>query len=267
MAYHEHLNHKIYYERHGEKEGLPLIIFNGIMMQTESWYVLLPSLTKQRQVILVDFPDQGRSDAMPHPYNLSHVATRMEMWIKSLNLEAFDLLGISYGGQVAMHLMPSIGHKVKHLILANTTLKTSHRLRAIGEGWSSVAKRYDVEEFFDVCMPNIYSETFYEAHHTWLEERKIALKTLLTPEWFDRFERLVASAKDHDATEHCRNINAHTLVISGASDTLTPVSMQTVLINAISHARLEILQGVGHASMYEAQGPFLDIIDKFLEHE
>ncbi len=266
MAYHNLDGHRLYYERHGE--GKPLIVLNGIMMQTESWYALLPMMAKRRQVILVDFPDQGRSDTYPgESYNLEDVSRRMLLWIQALEVEHYDLLGISYGGEVALHLLPMLqGHEMApdRLILANTTLRTGERLKAIGAAWTAIALTYDAGVFFDVCMPDIYSEAFYDAHFSWIEERKQALKTLLTPEWFDRFVRLVKSADDHDARQVLEKIHVPTLLIGADSDTLTPLPHQEAIAAGLKDAKLVVLAGAGHASMYEVQGAFCECVESFL---
>lgn len=269
MAYHNLEGHKIYYERHGE--GKPLIVLNGIMMQTESWYALLPMMSKNREVILVDFPDQGRSDAYPADmYNLEDVSRRMLQWIKHLTIEHYDLLGISYGGEVALHLLPMLQVlKIEpdRLILANTTLRTGERLKAISAAWTAVALTYDAGVFFDVAMPDIYSEAFYDAHFSWLQERREALKTLLTPEWFDRFVRLVKSADDHDARQVLGKIHVPTLLIGADSDTLTPLPHQQAIAAGLNDAKLVVLEGAGHASMYELQGEFCECVETFLQGE
>lgn len=256
----------IYYERHGE--GRPLIIFNGIMMQTESWHGLLPMLTQNRQVILVDFPDQGRSgDGHAAGYTLESVAVQMLEWIQAMDLTDYDIVGISYGGEVALHLVPllkAIQRMPKRLILANTAAYTGNRLKAIGDSWKRIARIYDPELFFDACMPDIYSDAFYEAHSDWLMQRKEALKTQLTVAWFERFIRLVKSAEQHDARPKLSEIDIPTMVISASGDTLTPKDYQEAIVAALPKSHLMMLEGCGHASMYEAQSTFCAVVEDFL---
>ena len=59
-------NNIIHYEVYGE--GKPLIILNGIMMSTNSWVIFKDAFSKNNQLILVDFLDQGQSCRMTSSY-------------------------------------------------------------------------------------------------------------------------------------------------------------------------------------------------------
>ena len=58
---------KVYYERHGDK-GRPLVVLNGLMMSTTSWKPFVEDFSRNNQLVLVDFLDQGRSSRMSESY-------------------------------------------------------------------------------------------------------------------------------------------------------------------------------------------------------
>jgi pimeloyl-ACP methyl ester carboxylesterase len=61
----------IYYEIHGD--GEPLILLNGLMMNTLSWMDFIPQLADKFKLILFDFRDQGRSSKLTEGYDNSTI--------------------------------------------------------------------------------------------------------------------------------------------------------------------------------------------------
>ena len=101
MAFLEFRGKKVYYEIHGEQEQT-LLILNGIMMSSASWQAFLPMLIKHQKVVLVDFFDQGKSDDLEGSYTQAIQVAVVHELISALKLTQVTLLGISYGGEVAM---------------------------------------------------------------------------------------------------------------------------------------------------------------------
>lgn len=95
-------NKSIYYEEYGQ--GEPLILLNGIMMSCMSWAEFIEPFSTHNRLILVDFLDQGRSARMDDCVEYSQ-AIQVEVvysLMKHLNLKKASIMGISYGGEVAL---------------------------------------------------------------------------------------------------------------------------------------------------------------------
>ena len=76
---------QIYFEVHGQ--GEPLLVLNGIFMNCASWAPLVPVLCRHHRLILVDLPDQGRSDRMPSAYGQALQAEVVSALLKHLGLD------------------------------------------------------------------------------------------------------------------------------------------------------------------------------------
>ncbi|WP_206076292.1 alpha/beta fold hydrolase [Marinitoga lauensis] len=194
----------IYYEIHGE--GYPLVLMNGIMMNTASWKEHINILKKYFKVIVYDMRDQGRSIKMKKNYNIDIHADDLYKFLNYLNLDKVNLLGLSYGGQVAEIFAIKYPEKINKLILSNTTYKVDKFLVSIGKSWNVAARLYDGEKFFDLALPFIYSKDFYNNNFDWLQNRKKLFKKLLTKDWFDAFIRLSSSNLTFDVTNELSKI-------------------------------------------------------------
>src|SRR5690554_3075483 len=134
MAYFSVKGKKVYYETHGE--GKPLILLNGIMMSTKSWTIFKEAFSHQNRLILLDFLDQGQSDKVHEPYTQDLQVEVLKELIDELGYEKVNILGISYGGEVALQFITKYEHLVDRLVLFNTTHRTSPWLKDIGDAWN-----------------------------------------------------------------------------------------------------------------------------------
>lgn len=255
---------KIYYELHGE--GEPIIFLNGIMMSTLSWKPFL-SVFSGYKMVLVDFIDQGRSDyfssmdSEEDGYDQFLHVEMLSEFIEKLELGRVHLMGISYGGEVAMKFALKYGKQLRSLILSNTTAVTTNIMKDIEVAWELAAASYDGRTFFKATMPYIYSTKFYEENFDWLKAREEVLIRSLTKEWYDGFRRAVKSANNHNVLSELELIKTPTLILGAELDIITPIRYQEEIHKRIKDSRMVVINGAGHALMYEKPYEFaLNII-------
>ena len=261
---------KVYYEVHGEG-GNPLLILNGIMMSTASWKSFIPDFSKNNVVILVDFLDQGQSERMTESYNHDIQVRLLDALTDLLPYEKVSVMGISYGGEVAIQFAVRYPHKVRRLILANTCARTSDWLRKIGDGWNAVAKTGSGEAYYLTTIPIIYSTQFYEREAAWMERREgVLIPYFSRPDVQESLIRLTDSSRDYDYTDRVGEISCPTLVISCSEDALVPPTEQILLHQKIKGSSYVTINGSGHASMYEDPSSFIALVLGFtnlLDHK
>lgn len=256
--------HQIYYDVQGE--GQPILILNGIMMSTKSWEPFVHTLSSHNQLIRLDFLDQGQSDRLEHQSYTQEIQVEVIVaLLKELKLEKVNVVGISYGGEVAVQLAYMHKELVDRLILFNTTPYTSPWLAEIGHSWINIGKTRNGQNYYQATIPIIYSPSFYEKRLDWMKKREqILLPIFSNPIFLDAMERLTNSAESYDARNYLHQITAPTLIISGDEDYLTPLNDQKKLHEMIKGSYHVILPGVGHASMYEVPVLFTSIVLGFI---
>ncbi|MFF6832355.1 alpha/beta fold hydrolase [Streptomyces sp. NPDC012438] len=92
------------YERRGA--GEPLLLLHGIGHHWQAWEPVLDVLAAERDVIAVDLPGFGASDALPEgsPYDLSTVVPVLGAFCGALGVERPHVAGNSLGGLLALEL-------------------------------------------------------------------------------------------------------------------------------------------------------------------
>lgn len=254
---------KIYYEVHGE--GEPVIFLHGIMMSTVSWLAFIPELSKRFKLILVDFRDQGQSSKMKEQYDLGiHVGDVVSL-LDKLDIPRVHMMGLSYGGMVALQFGLQHQKRIKSLCLFNTPNLVSNHLLEIGKAWETAAELNDGARFFQLAVPFIYSEPFYETNLGFLMERQKIFKSLLTKEWFEGFIRLSRSVKGYSISrEELKTIKAPTLLVGADLDmVISQRSMKDIHEN-IPNCEFIVIPNAGHGAFLERMKEFLTILTGFV---
>ncbi|MCL2573511.1 MAG: alpha/beta hydrolase [Defluviitaleaceae bacterium] len=258
-------NKQIYVECHGE--GAPIVILNGIMMSTASWKPFIVTLSKHNKLILLDFLDQGQSSKMDKGYDIAIQADVVKCALDALRIEKAHFIGISYGASVAMNFALMYPQYVDKMVLYNCIPYSSPWILAVGKSWQLA--RTSPEAYYYTAIPTIYSMDFYNNNQDWLDRRKdFLMKNVFNnPEFLGAMERLSQSSATHDVRERLSEIKAKTLLVGGNADYLTPISEQKYIHERIAGSSLVIMEGCGHAAMYEQPDIFASLLTGFVNSD
>lgn len=254
-------SHVIHYEIFGE--GQPLLMLNGIMMSTESWSAFTKQLANNHQLILVDFLDQGKSSNYESAYQQELQVKVVIALLDHLKLTKVNVFGISYGGEIALHVAANYPSRVNRLLLFNTCIETTYWLEEIGNAWNQAIG--DPLSYYLTSIPYIYSLEFFSKNRQWVEARKQQLLPVFASEQFgNRMRRLTNSAVGYSLVNEVEKITQPTLIIGCEDDFITPLKQQRELNKLLINSELVIIPNSGHAIMYEKPNVFAMLILGFL---
>ena len=193
----------LYYETHGT--GRPLILLHGGLGSGEMFGPILPALTQEHQVILVDLQGHGRRADIDRPLDIRLMADDIAALIEHLGLEKPDVMGYSLGGGVA--LMTAVRHPelVRRVVVVSANIRRNAiypemlaQQGQVGPGAAAFMK--------DTPMYQLY--------------QRVAPR----PEDFPRLLGKIgeAMAKDFDFTDEVRGLQVPTLVVAADADMAPP---------------------------------------------
>lgn len=256
----------LYYEIHGDR-GSWLVCLNGAMSTTQTWAPICALASRHHRVVLVDFRDQGRSSRLAAGYRADRHCDDLIELFDRLTIDRVDLLGVSYGGHVAMTFARRHPRRLRRLVLASITARPTAYLSAVGAEWEEIAGRRDAELLFETCNPQVYARAFLERYGALLRERQRSVLHLLDEGWFEAFVRLAGSAREFDHGDDLAAIASPTLLVCGTEDTLTPPEHVFAMAERIPDCTALAIPSGGHAVLIEQPRAFAAAVLGFLALE
>jgi pyruvate dehydrogenase E2 component (dihydrolipoamide acetyltransferase) len=99
----------------------PLILLHGLGGDSTSWTLNHRQIAAGRRVISVDLPGHGKSDREVGEGTVPSTAELLSQLPDALGIERFHLLGLSYGGALAMDLAGRIPDRIRSLTCVSST--------------------------------------------------------------------------------------------------------------------------------------------------
>jgi pimeloyl-ACP methyl ester carboxylesterase len=193
----------LYYETHGE--GSPLVLLHGGLGSGEMFAAILPALTAQYQVILVDLQGHGRTADIDRPLDVRLMADDVAALIDHLGLDQPAVVGFSLGGGVAYHVAIRHPEKVGRLVSASANISSD----------AIYPEMRQQQGQLNAAAVEFMKETpMYELY------QRVAPR----PEDFGRLldKAGESMAKDFDFTEDVRGLRVPTLVVAADADMAPP---------------------------------------------
>lgn len=98
-------------------EGRPLVLLHGLFDSHRTWARVVPALSRSHRVLAPDLPGHGLSARPDASYALEWHARVIGDWLRALDLEDVDVVGHSFGGGVAQHLLLEHRARIRRLAL------------------------------------------------------------------------------------------------------------------------------------------------------
>lgn len=251
----------LYYELHGPENAPVLVLNNGIIMNAAgSWIFQTRVLSRHTRLLQYDCRGQGQSEHPDAAYSMEQHADDLAALLDALGIENAHILGISYGGEVAQAFALRHADRARSLILADTVSEVGPELRLIVQSWIDALRTGNPDYFFNASVPWNFSPAFIAANPALLADARKRYALLDFPSVI----RLCESFMQVDFTARLGEIKVPACIIVGEFDLLKGPRYAAVLNKAIPHAELHILEGCGHASMWERAEAFNSVVLGFL---
>ncbi|NMB07797.1 MAG: alpha/beta hydrolase [Tissierellia bacterium] len=255
-------NKNIHYKQYGKGEAI--LFLNGMLMSTNSWSPFIKTVSKNYNMITIDLLDQGKSDSSNGEYTIDTQVEILKKFLNKLGLKRVNLLGMSYGGKIALDFTYKYPNMVKSLILSNTDSHTTDYMKRIAAQWIKAASTLDSSIFLNCTMPYMYSYSYYKENYESIKELEKVFNKIIDEEWFQRFKNALNSANGFNVKDQLKHIDVPTLIISSELDVITPIEYQELIHNEIKDSIWKTIENVGHASMYEKPEEFISMVMEFL---
>lgn len=252
---------RIGYERVGD--GPAVVLLHGYVGDGPStWRPQLEGLADEFTVIAWDAPGAGCSSDPPETLGMAGYADCLVGFIAALGLERPHVVGLSFGGALALEFVHRHPAVPRSLVLASAYAgwagslppdATEQRLAQ-----ALVLAELPPDEFVAALLPTMFSSgTPRES----VDEFAASMATF-HPVGF----RAMARASAEDLRGALAHVDVPTLLICGKNDVRAPLTVAEHLQAAIAGSVLVVLTNAGHLCNIEAPQEFNSIVRRFL-HE
>ncbi len=261
-----HEGHELYWEIFGEGQRPTVCLLNGLAMHTPAWYGFLDRLRPDYDVLLWDYPGQGRSSSHDVPYFIDGIARGFEAILNEADLDAVHVMGVSWGGFVALEFARLCQERIRTLTVSGILLSQER----LFEMYQELSLRFyrggpEVFELYTHYMyEKIFGEDFVRSAWTKLE----TMREKFHDRYRHRIHALIRLTEAQNpffgALEEnmpgYRAIAVPTLVVAGEDDRCIPIRAQRKIADIIPNARWEVIPGAGHVVYLEKPDEFFALL-------
>ena len=246
-----------------EGAGPPIVLLHGgFGFDSRSWSRQMDALSNDYTVVAWDAPGCGRSSDPPPTFRLPDYADCLAGFIGTLGLPRPHVLGLSFGGALALQLFDRHPGVPRTLILAGAYAGWAGSLPPdeVDRRMNRLAAdlQRPPEEWILSYLPGLLSEA---APPEMVEE----VKSLMSDVRPGANQTILQAMAEADLRDVLGRINVSTLLLYGDQDVRSPVEVGRALRDGIDGSSLVTLPGVGHLSSVEGAERFNDEVLSFLE--
>ncbi|MCG3194712.1 MAG: alpha/beta hydrolase [Thermoanaerobaculia bacterium] len=259
----------IHWEYFGKGEKEPIALLNGLAMHCKAWYGFLPFVLPQHDVILYDYLGQGESSAPDEPVLIPSLAGFLVAILDELKVQKTHVMGISYGGFVALEFARLHQERLHTLTLSGILLSNEE----LFEMYEALSLRFyrGGPEVFEIYTHYMYEKIFGEAFVRKVKDNLDTMRRKFHDRYKDSLHALIRLTEAQDpffaALEEnmpgYREIRTPALVMPGEEDRAIPPWVQKKIVGILPDARWEPIAESGHVVYLERPDVFFPMLLRF----
>jgi pimeloyl-ACP methyl ester carboxylesterase len=251
--------HRIAYERKGE--GPPLVLLHGYVGDRRMWRPQLEELSDEFTVVAWDAPGYGGSSDPPESFPLADFADCLAAFVDALDLGRPHVVGMSFGGGLALELYRRHPGLPRTLVLASAYAGWAGSLppEAVDERLQQALRLAELPP--DRLVAELMPTMFTDSAPAELVEEFAATMREFHPVGLRANSRAFAEA---DLRDVLPRIDVPTLLLYGDSDVRAPSTVARDLHAGIPGSRLVVIPGAGHVCSVDAPERFNAELRAFL---
>jgi pimeloyl-ACP methyl ester carboxylesterase len=245
----------INYEQQGS--GEPLVLIPYLAADNACYAFQVADYAKHFTCISVDPRGAGESDMPDGPYSTELFADDIGAFMQAIGLERAHVSGLSLGAATGLWLAAKYPERVKSLSLHSGWIKTDPYLKAVVEGWRTIAKGLGSvpEMVIQGIFPWCFTPELYAAKPEYVDQLAAFVRS--RPEQpLDAFLRQSDAVIGHDARAQIARISAPTQITFGRHDAVTSTRFADPLKTGIGGSELVVFETCAHAPIYESVAEF-----------
>jgi aminoacrylate hydrolase len=255
----------MHHEIHGrtDADAKTVVLSSGLGGAAHYWAPQIPALARDFRVIAYDQQGTGRSPGeLPDGYTIADMAEEVSGLLDQLGVERCHFIGHALGGLIGLQLAASRPALLDRLVVVNGWAKTHPHTRRCFAARKSLLLNTGVAAYVAAQPLFLYPATWMADRTDWLAEQDTAGVAHFPPR--ETVLRRIGAIEAFDITPRLPAITVPTCIIATRDDVLVPATCSVALAEALSDARLELLDHGGHACNVTDPAGFDALVATFL---
>lgn len=232
-------------------EGPAVVFAHGYAMDHTMYAPQFEDIPDDHRCLAWDMRGHGDSDCPPGPWAMQDAVVDLIAFIEATNARPCHLVGMSWGGMIALRVGLQREDLVRSLVLIDTSADAEDPATAeVYEGFrAQIAADGLSEDLARSTLPIFYGERFL-TEQVQAVEIHVERATSMPSEALA--EGLRALIGRDSVVGRLGEIHVPTLVIHGEDDQAIPIAQAEVMASGIAGAELVRIPDCGHSSPLEA---------------
>lgn len=231
--------------------GRIILLLHGWGDSAQGLKPLVDSLSKTHEVIALDLPGFGGTQAPNGVWGLDEYAVFVQAFVDKLSIEANVTVGHSNGGAIAIKALSRGLVSKKLILLASSGIRGEYKGRV--KALRIVTK---TGKLLTSPLPHKIKNKLRSKVYS-----SVGSDMLVAEHLQETFKKVVTDDVRNDAAK----INQPTLLLYGDQDSSTPIRIGQLLSDSIKNSRLEIIPGAGHMLPTEVTETIATKIEEFIK--
>jgi pimeloyl-ACP methyl ester carboxylesterase len=247
----------------GDPKGSPVVLIHGYTDNARDWVPLVPYLAPQLRLILVDLRGHGQSSKPECCYTRLDFAYDVKLLLDALHLGRADIVGHSLGSMITQSFAEFWPERTRRVVLISSSGGPRPGTVPARPAYDYAAQIRQLKEPIDPDSPFMIewwsSPTPVDPDFIRRQRRDAAAIPLRV--WLAVLDQGLV---DSDLQRTLPKLTAPALLIWGEKDPIMGEDVRRTLREALPHAEVRVLPGLGHNPFWEDPAQCAAVINRFL---
>ena len=249
----------------GNPSGTPVVLIHGYTDSARDWVPLMPYLSKQFRLVLVDIRGHGQSSKPECCYTRLDFAYDIKLLLDSLGIQRADLVGHSLGSIIAQTFTEYWPEKTGRVVLIASTGGRPPGMAPPKFDFTAEIRKLKEPIEPDSPFMIAWWDSPTPVDPDFIRRQRKDAAGIPLRVWLAVLDQGLPSDNLYgDLQSTLPKLKAPTLLIWGSKDPIMEQPMRKTLIDALPAAQVKVFDGLGHNPFWEDPEAVAGVINQFL---
>ena len=250
----------------GNPTGTPVLLIHGYTDNARDWVPMLPYMSADFRLILVDLRGHGNSGKPDCCYTRFDFAYDIVLLLDQLKIQKADIVGHSLGSIIGQTVAEFWPQRTDRVVLISSTggIAPGSRNKSPAFDYASQIRQLKEPIAADSPFMIAWWDSPTPVDADFIRRERIDSAAIPLRVWLAVLDQCLAGNRYEDLQGSLPRLRAPTLLIWGAKDPIMEQPARASLRRALPTAQVRIFDGLGHNPFWEKPAAVAQSINDFL---